>query len=155
MNSLCILNEYTLLRIFSYLNIQELSRVSRVCQNWYYIANDDILWKNIFCQKFLKSKIPKKKSSNPTLPPASKSWKNELKRLIFSIPSGFKSEELIENPHCEEICNVCFSSDGKYFATCGRDSQIVLWDSKSKYPTNHTWARGGTPGPGIVGGRAF
>ena len=67
-----------------------------------------------------------------TLPPSSKSWKAEFKRLVFMIPSNLNSE-LLKSPHCEEITNVCFSNDGNFFATCGRDSHVVLWNSSGTY----------------------
>ena len=117
------LDEYSLWKIFSYLQIKDICKVSPVCQNWYFVANDDFLWKLKFSQHFNL-----KNNQLLTLPPASKSWKAEVKRLLFTIPSGSNSEEL-KSPHQLEITNVCFSKDGNFFATCGMDSRVVLWNS--------------------------
>ena len=117
------LDEYSLWKIFSYLQITDICKVSLVCKNWYFVANDDFLWKLKFAQHFNL-----KNNQLLTLPPASKSWKAEVKRLLFTIPSGSNSEEL-KSPHQLEITNVCFSRDGNFFATCGMDSRVVLWNS--------------------------
>ena len=101
-----------------------------MCKNWYFVANDDFLWKLKFAQHFNL-----KNNQLLTLPPASKSWKAEVKRLLFTIPSGSNSEEL-KSPHQLEITNVCFSRDGNFFATCGMDSRVVLWNSSGTYLIN-------------------
>lgn len=116
------LDEYSLLQVFSYLCPQELIQSELVCKYWYFVANDDWLWKRLFCTKFQLS------SESVTLPPFAKTWKSEVKRLLFQIPRNYTE---LKNPHCEEITNVCFSSDGQYFLTIGRDSQVVLWNAKT------------------------
>ena len=121
-----ILDEYSLWQIFSYLDFTDICKVSQVCQNWYFVANNDFLWKLQFCKHFNLTNF-----SSCTLPPSSKSWKTEVKRLLFTIPSNLNSQEL-KSPHFEEITNVCFSSDGNFFATCGRDSHVVLWNASGK-----------------------
>ena len=117
------MDEYSLLNIFAYLSVSDLASVSRVCKNWYYVSSDDWLWKFLFSQKY--------KIANATLPPSAKTWKSELKRLMHLCPQGNNCVELAESPHGEEITHVAFSSDGKYFATCGLDSHVVLWDTES------------------------
>ena len=120
-----LLDEYSLLQVFSYLNVSDLSNASVVCKSWYMVANDDFLWKTLFLRQFEISKA--------TLPTFSKSWKCELKRILWTLPSSELKFEPLKSPHAEEILSVSFSSDGKYFATCGRDSIVVLWDAESKF----------------------
>ena len=116
------INEYILLEIFSYLDCSDLCTVSKICKNWYVVASEDYLWKLKFCHLF--------GVLNATLPPFAKTWKSEVKRLLYEIPNSENCQEL-KSPHCEEITHVCFSSDGKYFVTCGRDSFVVLWNAKT------------------------
>ena len=128
-----ILDEYSLYLIFYNLNFKDICNVSKVCKHWYYVSVDEFLWRNKFCQYF--------KLKNATLPPSSRSWKNEFKRLTFNIPDFSAKSEKLESPHCEEITNVCFSSDANFFATCGRDSIVVLWDAKGKFYQRTVWSK--------------
>ena len=118
------LDEYSLLKVFSYFNVLDLAKVSKVCKSWYIVANDDFLWKSLFLRQFNLTKA--------TLPNFSKTWKNEMKRVLWNIPSGDIQPQILKSPHSEEIVYVNFSSDGLYFATCGRDCIVVLWDAQSK-----------------------
>ena len=118
------LDEYSLFLIFSYLDFTEICRSSQVCKHWYFVANDDFLWKIKFCRYF--------RLKNATLPPSTKSWKLEVKRLIYNVPTGKKFFTEVKSPHSEEITNVCFSSDGKFFASCGRDAHVVLYNAEGK-----------------------
>ena len=118
----CLLDEYSLLQIFSYLSINDLAHVSKVCQSWYLVASDDSLWRSLFLRRFSLKKA--------TLPHFSKTWKSELRRILWTIPCPEIKFDPLKNPHSEEILHVCFSSDARYFATCGRDSIIALWDAQ-------------------------
>ena len=119
-----MLNEYLLLEVFSYLPIKDLSQAGQVCKYWNFVSNDDWLWKRQFHIHF-------KEAKNPTLPPFAKSWRSEMKRLLWSTPTFQTIAEPLKNPHCDEITHVTFSKDGNYFATCGLDSLIVLWSAHS------------------------
>ena len=116
-------NEYLLLEVFTYLPIQDLNRACQVCKFWNFVSNDDWLWKRQFQIQY--------QVQNPTLPPFAKSWKGEIKRLLWSIPTTQSQPEPLKNPHCDEITHVTFSNDGNYFATCGRDSLIILWSAQT------------------------
>ena len=74
----CLLDEYSLLQIFSYLSINDLAHVSKVCQSWYLVASDDSLWRSLFLRRFSLKKA--------TLPHFSKTWKSELRRILWTIP---------------------------------------------------------------------
>ena len=100
MENWSVLNEYLLLEVFSYLPIKDLGQISQVCKYWNYVANDDWLWKRQFCILY---------NQNSTLPPFAKSWKSELKRLLWNIPSFQGTSEPLKNPHCDEIRLVNFS----------------------------------------------
>ena len=72
-----MLNEYLLLEVFSYLPIKDLSQAGQVCKYWNFVSSDDWLCKRLFHVQF-------KEAQNPTLPPFAKSWRSEMKRLLWS-----------------------------------------------------------------------
>ncbi len=47
-----ILSDELLLKIFYYLNVNELCIVCRVSKDWYRISNDEQLWKALYAQRW-------------------------------------------------------------------------------------------------------
>ncbi len=126
-----VLDEYVLLEIFSYLDHKSLSRILTVCQRWHFVASDDLLWRRLVKRRL-------KSTNKLTLPPSAKSWKSELKRLTWLIPTTSKPEVI--NDHSEEVNHVAFSGDGQYFATVGNDSMVFVWrvrEGKLSRPEGH------------------
>ncbi len=118
------LNEYCLLQIFDLLDCKSLANVSKVCRHWYFVANDEWLWKSQFCKLY--------NQQNCSLPPSSKTWKGEVKRLTYNVPS-FEAKGIKLESHCEEITDICFSPEGEQFVVCGSDAIIELWSVKGNY----------------------
>ncbi|XP_062591806.1 F-box/WD repeat-containing protein 5-like isoform X1 [Saccostrea cucullata] len=107
------LTDPVLLHIFSYLDKNELNNVCRTCKNWYRIAQDESLWKeltyrNLGC-RYSRHDV---------------SWKSELKRLTYHAPTHL--HQTCEG-HVDEIYYVCCSNSGKFLATCGADGIVKVW----------------------------
>jgi WD40 repeat protein len=65
-----------------------------------------------------------------TFPPGKSSWKREFQRLYWTTPSSSQSENEsceVLSGHLDEVNHVAFSADGDFFATCGKDVQIIVW----------------------------
>ncbi|GJQ67242.1 hypothetical protein Trydic_g8147 [Trypoxylus dichotomus] len=106
-----------LLKIFGYLNYNEILRTALVCKRWHEIGRDELLWKELFYSHFRVDR---------TITLQGSSWYNEFKRLCYRIPIVL-TETITE--HANQVLHVSFSHNGKYFATCSKDGYIYVWDS--------------------------
>lgn len=107
------LTDPILLSVFSYLNFHELSNASKTCKNWYRVAQDESLWRELSF-RYLGSRFSRHYDS----------WKSELKRLAYHAPVHL--HQTCES-HVDEVYNFCFSKSGKYIATCGLDGNVKVW----------------------------
>lgn len=107
------LTDPILLSVFSYLSFHELNNASKSCKNWYRVAQDESLWRELSF-RYLGSCFPRHDDS----------WKSELKRLTYHAPVHL--HQTCES-HVDEVYNVCFSKSGKYIATCGLDGNVKVW----------------------------
>lgn len=125
-----------LLKIFGYLNYNEILRTGPVCKRWYEISKDELLWKELFYAHFKVDRtitLQGKFFCNYTyfdscdicMSPLSvgNSWYSEFKRLCYRIPIVL-TETLTE--HANQVLHVSFSHNGKYFATCSKDGYIFV-----------------------------
>lgn len=78
-------------------------------QQWYKVANDEVLWQNLVHQKIQK---------HAPLPADKHSWREEYKRLAYHIPS-YLSQDVAG--HDDEIYFLTFSPSGKFLASVGKD----------------------------------
>lgn len=123
---------YTVLfQIFKYLNYKELIRVGEVCQYWYQISRDDLLWKRLLYHYF---NIDNSVSITPGkfffLNTAmcnffliGESWLDEFRRLCYHTPI-VQAETLTD--HINQVLHVSFSHNGLYFATCSKDGYVLV-----------------------------
>ncbi|KAK3586732.1 hypothetical protein CHS0354_017531 [Potamilus streckersoni] len=135
-----ILSDDILLNVFCYLPAATVIKASEVCKTWYRVAFDEFLWKNLFYSRW---KIPR------SIPIAAEkeSWMKEYKRLYFHTPAV---ESEVIRSHTDEVLRVCFSHNGKMFATSSKDGFIKVWNSSypcylkyeadmKKFACAHTW----------------
>lgn len=78
-------------------------------QQWYDVAYDDVLWRNLVHQKIQK---------HAPLPADKHSWREEYKRLAYHIPSYLGQDVA---GHEDEIYFLTFSPSGKFLASVGKD----------------------------------
>ncbi|XP_061198104.1 F-box/WD repeat-containing protein 5-like [Saccostrea echinata] len=107
------LTDPILLTFFSFLNVQELNNAARTCKNWYRVAHDESLWKNLTFKRLGRQYLRKEDS-----------WKLELKRLTCHVPVHLHQTC---TGHVDEVYNVCFSNSGCLIATCGADGIVNIW----------------------------
>eukprot|EP00105_Crassostrea_gigas_P010331 XP_011425571.2 PREDICTED: uncharacterized protein LOC105327008 [Crassostrea gigas] len=105
-----------LLHAFSFLDGPSLVRASSVCQQWYKVANDEVLWQNLVHQKIQK---------HAPLPADKHSWREEYKRLAYHIPSCLAQDVA---GHENRIVFLTFSPSGKYLASVGEDGTCRVWN---------------------------
>ena len=58
------------------------------------------------------------------LPPGSRSWRSEFRRLHYTSPSVLDAEL---RDHGNEVNHADISADCEMLATCGRDCQVVVY----------------------------
>ena len=91
----------------------------QTCKNWYRIAQDDFLWRNLVICNW---KMPQ----NIRLPTEAVSWKAEFKRLYYHAPL-IESEVLTD--HTDQVLHISYSHNGQLFATSSKDCFVkVLWN---------------------------
>lgn len=122
------LPEPVLVDIFLYLSPKNIINAGITCRRWYSISNDNVIWKKIFQQKF-------KVDQSIRIKPGSDSWKSEYKRLISNIP--FVMSEKLEG-HTHQVLHVSFSHNGKMFATCSKDGNVIIWNSNHPCTERHS-----------------
>nr|XP_034323036.1 uncharacterized protein LOC105327008 isoform X2 [Crassostrea gigas] len=110
------LPDSVLLHAFSFLDGPSLVRASSVCQQWYKVANDEVLWQNLVHQKIQK---------HAPLPADKHSWREEYKRLAYHIPSCLAQDVA---GHENRIVFLTFSPSGKYLASVGEDGTCRVWN---------------------------
>lgn len=110
-----LVSDSILLHIFSYLGASDLIRLTEVCKTWKNVANDEFLWKALFCQEW---------KTNGSLAPGKKSWLSEYKLLKYHAPL-VESEVLTQHKEC--VLHVSFSHDGSMFVSSSKDC-IKLWN---------------------------
>lgn len=115
-----------LLHVFSYLDGASLVRTSSVCQQWYDVAYDEVLWRNLVHQKIQK---------HAPLPTDKHSWREEYKRLAYHIPS-YLSQDVAG--HDDEIYFLTFSPSGKFLASVGKDGTCRVWNYGSTITLQNT-----------------
>ncbi|KAK3096810.1 hypothetical protein FSP39_003529 [Pinctada imbricata] len=109
------LTDPLLLDIFSNLNARSLLNAAQTCKNWYRLANHNMLWKYVLCNRLKK---------DVTLRNEDLTWQEEYKRVTYHVPI-----ELMETckGHNDEIYHITFSQSGRYFSTVGREGKVFLW----------------------------
>ncbi|ODM90981.1 F-box/WD repeat-containing protein 5 [Orchesella cincta] len=112
-----------LLQIFDYLDYKDVTSVSKTCRQLARVANDEILWRNLFHRHFV---ISPNKFVNPL---SGDSWRTEFVRLIDEVPIV---ETEVVTKHTDQVLHVAFSHDGKRFATTAKDGYVYVW--RSGYP---------------------
>ncbi|XP_052701556.1 F-box/WD repeat-containing protein 5-like [Crassostrea angulata] len=115
-----------LLHVFSFLDGASLVRTSSVCQQWYDVAYDEVLWRNLVHQKIQK---------HAPLPTDKHSWREEYKRLAYHIPS-YLSQDVAG--HDDEIYFLTFSPSGKFLASVGKDGTCRVWNYGSTITLQNT-----------------
>lgn len=115
-----------LLHVFSFLDGASLVRTSSVCQQWYDVAYDEVLWRNLVHQKIQK---------HAPLPTDKHSWREEYKRLAYHIPS-YLSQDVAG--HEDEIYFLTFSPSGKFLASVGKDGTCRVWNYGSTITLQNT-----------------
>ncbi|TMW41234.1 hypothetical protein DOY81_013686, partial [Sarcophaga bullata] len=107
--------DLVLLKIMSMLTIKDITNISATCHRWYYLANDDLMWKHRFQEHF---------RTDPAIPlrPGAASWKSEYIRLTSHIP--FVQSQCL-NGHAHQVLHVSFSHNGEMFATCSKDGYVI------------------------------
>lgn len=78
-------------------------------QQWYKVAFDEVLWRNLVRQKIQK---------HATLPADKHSWREEYKRLSYQIPSDLAQDVA---GHEDRIVFLTFSSRGNFLASVGEN----------------------------------
>ncbi|XP_064650003.1 F-box/WD repeat-containing protein 5-like [Lineus longissimus] len=125
-----------LLKIFTYLQAQQLLVISQVCRSWSRVAYDELIWKDLFYRYWkIKRSIP--------MAPDKYSWREEFQRLYAHTP--LLESEVIKQ-HTDQVLHVSFSHNGEMFATCSKDGFIKVWNMDypvtikySKSLKNFTW----------------
>lgn len=128
-NSLALfqqLPDSILLHVFSFLDGPSLIRASSVCQQWYDVAYDEVLWRNLVHQKIQK---------HAPLPVDKHSWREEYKRLTYHIPSDLTQDVA---GHEDEIYFLTFSPSGKFLASVGKDGTCRVWNYGSTITLKNT-----------------
>lgn len=120
------LPDSVLLHLFSFLDGPSLIRASSVCQQWYDVAYDEVLWRNLVHQKIQK---------HAPLPTDKHSWREEYKRLAYHIPS-YLSQDVAG--HEDEIYFLTFSPSGKFLASVGKDGTCRVWNYGSTITLQNT-----------------
>nr|XP_034323038.1 F-box/WD repeat-containing protein 5 [Crassostrea gigas] len=120
------LPDSVLLHLFSFLDGPSLVRASSVCQQWYDVAYDDVLWRNLVHQKIQK---------HAPLPADKHSWREEYKRLAYHIPSYLGQDVA---GHEDEIYFLTFSPSGKFLASVGKDGTCRVWNYGSTITLQNT-----------------
>lgn len=133
--------EPVLIQIFRRLSVQDVFSCGLVCQRWYEVSRDNLLWKSLLRRDF-KSKVV-------TLRPEATSWLSEYERLVNAVPK-IKIQTL--SHHTDEVLHVTFSHDGTEIVSCSKDHKIIVWKqangifslhfSQDMFGYNwlHTWA---------------
>ncbi|XP_041369353.1 F-box/WD repeat-containing protein 5-like [Gigantopelta aegis] len=114
-----LLPDNILLDIFNFLPIPCLIQAAYSCRNWYRVAMDNLLWKNLLHRHW---RIPR---SVPMMP-GKRSWYEECRRLKDLTPTV---ECQVIQEHKDQVLHVSFSHNGKYFATSSKDGFIKVWSS--------------------------
>ncbi|XP_055384325.1 F-box/WD repeat-containing protein 5-like [Condylostylus longicornis] len=114
--------EEVFLKILLYLSTKDILAFGSTCKRYYKICKDDFLWRKLFRRDF-------KISNNLELKPGANSWGSEYKRLSINVPMILT--EVLEQ-HSHQVLHVSFSHNGEMFATCSKDSNVIIWNSS--YP---------------------
>ncbi|KAF4525229.1 hypothetical protein B566_EDAN014004 [Ephemera danica] len=123
------LPDTVLLQIFQFLKAPDLLQVSQVCHSWYRVGTDEFLWRDLLHYDYGIDKTI-------GLAPGRTSYKDEYYRLIFEVP--IMETEIIQE-HAHQVLHVSFSHNGEMFATCSKDGEIFVWNSK--YPVKVKYHR--------------
>lgn len=78
-------------------------------QQWYCVANDEVLWRHLVFVMVRKRAI---------LPPDKENWREEYKRLTHHIPQELSQDVA---GHQDEIYYLTFSPSGRFLASVGKD----------------------------------
>ncbi|XP_014256657.1 F-box/WD repeat-containing protein 5 isoform X2 [Cimex lectularius] len=115
-----------ILEILGYLLPWDVLRAGQTCRNWNRLSYDELLWKYMLIRHF---HIDSSSQIGP-----GKTWYSEYRRLVYETP--LICSEVLRS-HRNEVLHVSFSHDGTMFATCSKDSSIIVWHSshpvKMKY----------------------
>lgn len=105
-----------LIRVFSFLPARALLNVAQCCKNWYRVANDEFLWKDLFYRAW---------QIDPVIPRAlgKSSWQGEFKRLAYHTPA---LESEVIKQHNDQVLHVSFAHNGSMFATSSKDGHIKV-----------------------------
>lgn len=120
------LPEPTLLNIFERLSVVDLLQASLCCRRWNEVANDDLLWRLKFQERF-------RASPSIQLKPGAQSWRHEYQRLSTHIPFVLtqRLEPTMEanHGHTHQVLHVSFAHNGEMFATCSKDGYVIVWNA--------------------------
>ncbi|XP_055375273.1 F-box/WD repeat-containing protein 5-like [Condylostylus longicornis] len=108
------------IKILLNLETKDILSLASVCNRYNEMCKDDYIWRKLFHRDFMVDTLVE-------LRPGASSWKAEYKRLTFNIPVVLT--EVLEQ-HSHQVLHVSFSHDGKMFATCSKDSSVILWNSE-------------------------
>ncbi|XP_064616384.1 F-box/WD repeat-containing protein 5-like [Liolophura sinensis] len=113
-----------LIRVFSFLPARALLNVAQCCKNWFRVANDEFLWKDLFYRAW---------QIDPVIPRAlgKSSWQGEFKRLAYHTPA---LESEVIKQHNDQVLHVSFAHNGSMFATSSKDGHIKVWNTS--YPVS-------------------
>ena len=111
-----LLPDNILLDIFKLLPIPSLIQAAYSCRNWYRVAMDNLLWKDLLYRRW---RIPR----SVPMKPGKRSWYEECRRLMYLTPT---IESQVIREHKDQVLHVSFSHNGKYFATSSKDGFIKV-----------------------------
>ena len=114
-----------LLHIFGFLSPKEIVLASEVCQNWWRLSKDEVLWKRILQRTLFSGG-----KDNIGLPRVSSSWFGEFQWVYQNTP--FIEGQVLKQ-HTDEVLHVAFSHDGKLLASSSKDCSVILWCVDDRY----------------------
>ena len=116
-----------LLLVFQKLDVKDVVSSSAVSSRWNEICKDQLLWKNLFENDYIKNKShPTSLKNSLKIADHAKSWKNEYIRLYYNHP--IHNTKIL---YQDEIINFEFSHDGSKICACTRDNTLVRWNKEN------------------------
>lgn len=121
--------EPVLIKVFLQLRVQEVLKCSLVCKRWQEIATTEYLWHKLFLRDF-------DVQSDVAIKPGAESWRQEYARISSDIPSV--NTEILYG-HTNQVLHVSFSNNGKWFATCSKDANCIVWTATHPATKKYTY----------------